>query len=106
MATHLKAPPFIAVGGGEAVTLDVAVPRTLRRLANTEAGERPKVEMDDLENFQKVDLHIAYRDTPFYYRPKAENIGAQLRNWAKGLVAIAHTARDVQWQRPSPTAER
>jgi hypothetical protein len=102
--THLQVPPFLAVGGGGTATLELYVPRRISRLPKAAPGERPKVQIEDLEDFRSIDLRIAYSDTPFYYKPGGESIGAQLRAWAKDIAELSHTAEQIGGQL-KPTAQ-
>jgi hypothetical protein len=103
---HLKVPPFLPVAGGDSTTLELHVPRQTRRLLKVGPGERPRVLIEDLEDFQRIELRVAFSDTPFYYKPHGESMGTQLRAWVKGRVQISHDAAAIGWRgKPVPKAD-
>jgi len=86
ISPHLKQPRFVPLEACEDTELKITLDPTLNRLRTAvERGNGPLFEELHISEARRIEVEIAYQDTPFYYNPKVAN-ARQLKEWGNVIA--------------------
>jgi hypothetical protein len=88
IAPHLPQPRFVQLEGRTSTTVELTLPRIVRRIrsAAERTGGEPMTEELPIAEATQVTIEMAHQDTPYYYNPRLDK-PEQLRQWGDQVAS-------------------